>query len=497
MMPDDEQNISPYQDPDRLKEIVNTFEWLVVAFILAFSFRAFVMEPFRIPTGSMADTLKGDHYRLRCIQCGYRYNYDFDSTFTGMSRQTRCPSCGYYQAITSADRPVNGDRILVLKCIYQLFEPRRWDVIVFKNPTEPRINYIKRLIACPGETVEIIDGDIYINGKISRKPPGVQKELWMPVYDNDYQPARPEISRFNGRSWKQPFRLTGSAWQLRKNIPTVFSLDSPADETHTMVYDTNAGNDFKATCAYDEVVFYPHRPNCSDLMVRFNVTITSAKGRIGIGLTKYGTLYTAAVDFSGRMILTRTRLDGVPEQLTCRQVDSPKLDKPIPMQFANVDRQLIFEFGDKKLTYDLGMQPDSTELERAGIPPEVTIFGSGQIIVSHTAVFRDIYYLIQQVRNGSVCRAAHGQPFTLNADELFVLGDNTANSGDSRYWLDEGIGNNGISYRSGVVPRDYLMGKAVFVYWPAGFRPHRNFISIVPNIGEITSIYGSSGKTLL
>ena len=86
----------------------------------------------------------------------------------------------------------NGDRILVLKCIYQFIEPKRWDVIVFKNPPEPAINYIKRLIGLPGEKVQIIDGDIYIDDKIARKPAKIQKELWMPVYNNDYQPVRHE-----------------------------------------------------------------------------------------------------------------------------------------------------------------------------------------------------------------------------------------------------------------------------------------------------------------
>ena len=50
---------------DRAAEVANTFEWLITAFILAFVFRAFVMEAFRIPTGSMADTLKGgDYYNI-------------------------------------------------------------------------------------------------------------------------------------------------------------------------------------------------------------------------------------------------------------------------------------------------------------------------------------------------------------------------------------------------------------------------------------------------
>ena len=105
--------------------------------------------------------------------------------------------------------PSSGDRILVLKCIYQFEEPKQWDVVVFKNPLDPTENYIKRLVGRPGETVEIIDGDVYINGQISRKPAKVQEELWMPVYDNDYQPARQDEPTFNGHKWQQPFRNVG------------------------------------------------------------------------------------------------------------------------------------------------------------------------------------------------------------------------------------------------------------------------------------------------
>ena len=68
-------NKSEHKKKDRVEEIANTFEWLITAFILAFVFRAFVMEAFRIPTGSMADTLKGAHFSLRCQQCGYKYDH--------------------------------------------------------------------------------------------------------------------------------------------------------------------------------------------------------------------------------------------------------------------------------------------------------------------------------------------------------------------------------------------------------------------------------------
>ena len=174
------------QNKNRVEEVANTLEWLITAFILAFVFRAFVMEAFRIPTGSMADTLMGAHFRLRCLQCGYEYEYGFMPEWYRLSKdsvpirqvrllKTRCPSCGYIDDSENLHIVSNGDRILVLKCIYQFVEPKRWDVVVFKNPLDPRVNYIKRMIAKPGETVEIIDGDIYIDGKIARKPPMFRK----------------------------------------------------------------------------------------------------------------------------------------------------------------------------------------------------------------------------------------------------------------------------------------------------------------------------------
>ena len=100
---------------DRAMEIANTFEWLITAFILAFVFRAFVMEAFRIPTGSMADTLKGAHFRLACPQCGHKYEYGFVPGDYGLGEDTvpandvpvpitRCPSCGRYPSQTICRR---------------------------------------------------------------------------------------------------------------------------------------------------------------------------------------------------------------------------------------------------------------------------------------------------------------------------------------------------------------------------------------------------------
>jgi signal peptidase I len=480
--------------------IANTFDWLITAFVLAFVFRAFVMEAFRIPTGSMADTLKGAHFRLCCPQCGYRYDYNFADQSPGYDSTAvpSCPSCRYLLPAQFLKTPVsNGDRILVLKCIYQFREPSRWDVIVFKNPREPRVNYIKRLIGKPYETVEIIDGDICIDGKIARKPAKVQEELWMPVYDNDYQPVRPEQRRFNGHYWQQPFRnLPGSQWNLNAAGPTIFALDSTDGKRHSIYYDSDWGSDFTATYAYDDNPTNANQPYCSDLMARFYVTSTQPEGSIGIGLSKYGVRYSGWVNLSGSMFIARvdsTDPDAEPAQLAFKEIAAPDLDRPMLVRFANVDHQLIFQLGREQLTYDLGREPADAGTIREDVQPQVTIFGSGRAAISHIAIFRDIYYTIGSGA-GKLAHAAQGNPFTLGADEFFVLGDNSPASYDSRFWFGDGIGNNNRSYRPGIVPRDYLVGKAVFVYWPSGFRPMRSFpFALVPNVGQMRFIYGGSG----
>ncbi len=496
------------QKKDRATEVANTFEWLITAFILAFVFRAFVMEAFRIPTGSMADTLKGAHFRLCCPQCGYKYDYGFVPEKYGLPPDSipqmslrrvasRCPSCGYYQP-TGGTMPIaNGDRILVLKCLYQFFEPKRWDIIVFKNPTEPSINYIKRLVGLPGETIEIIDGDVYINGEISQKPAKVQKQLWMPVYDNDYQPVRPQEGLFNGHSWQQPFKnVKGSKWVLDdKEKPTLFYLDSPDDQIDSFFYDTSLGNDFRVTYAYDDVRGYSDMAYCSDLMMRFYVNSAKAQGRVGITLSKYKTNYSALVDFTGEIAITKT-LEGEETILISKSIDAIAAKKPVLVEFRNVDHRLIFHFGEEELTYDLGVGPDAAGRRETDIQPEVKAFGCGKLTLSHIAIFRDIHYTSEKYANSNeIGRATQGHPFTLDEDEFFVLGDNSPNSEDGRWWNSTGVANNGPPYKPGTVPRDYLVGKALFVYWPDGFKLSGwDPWGIIPNVGQMRFIYGGSYK---
>src|SRR5688500_5036565 len=161
-----------------------TVESIVIAFVLAFLFRTFEAEAFVIPTGSMAPTLMGRHKDVECPKCGYRYQVSASEEESDDPQVAptpcvagMCPMCKYVLPMVpqlpnvperlegrdiDRQRSYNGDRILVNKYIYAFSEPERWDVVVFKFPGDAKVNYIKRLVGLPGETLRVYQGDLFV-----------------------------------------------------------------------------------------------------------------------------------------------------------------------------------------------------------------------------------------------------------------------------------------------------------------------------------------------
>src|SRR3954452_10233647 len=98
---------APAKQPEG--SVKETIESILIAFILAFIFRAFVVEAFVIPTGSMGPTLMGAHVRLDCPDCGYRFTSNFSASTRnnsgddtdiptyfnfGRDQTYLCPNCG-------------------------------------------------------------------------------------------------------------------------------------------------------------------------------------------------------------------------------------------------------------------------------------------------------------------------------------------------------------------------------------------------------------------
>ncbi|MEZ5691769.1 MAG: signal peptidase I [Rickettsiales bacterium] len=108
---------------------------IVFAVLLALVVRSFLFEPFHIPSGSMkSNLLVGDYLFVSKYSYGYsRYSFPL-----GL--------------------PLFSGRVMASK-------PKRGDVVVFRYPPHPRIDYIKRVIGLPGDMVQVKEGYVYINGK--------------------------------------------------------------------------------------------------------------------------------------------------------------------------------------------------------------------------------------------------------------------------------------------------------------------------------------------
>lgn len=74
-----------------------------------------------------------------------------------------------------------GDRVLVNKFIYDFTQPKRGQVVVFKNPENPNADpLIKRIVGLPGDTIRLRDGKLYVNG-VPQKEPYVNKAVPDPI----------------------------------------------------------------------------------------------------------------------------------------------------------------------------------------------------------------------------------------------------------------------------------------------------------------------------
>lgn len=210
--------------------IKETLSSLIIAFMLAFLFRGFVIEGFQIPTGSMAPTLMGKHVRFQGEQSGYdwetgpwTYNRNTQQPVREqVDLRVQDPMAGFEIQDTNR-RLAAGDRVFVLKYLPLLHHPERWDVVVFKNPGQ-HINYIKRLVGLPGEQIAIVDGDVfareYVEGQtaatgwdaweqddwqVQRKPERVQRAMLQDVFDSSYAPM-------DNIEFRSPFTGEGSGW---------------------------------------------------------------------------------------------------------------------------------------------------------------------------------------------------------------------------------------------------------------------------------------------
>jgi len=517
--------------------VKETIESILVAFILAFVFRAFVVEAFVIPTGSMATTLLGAHTRFHCPDCGYEFDVNYTdprsqnnpdsddlpipATAGQISWPIYCPNCGFQMPPAQTDNPpvFYGDRLLVLKYLYLLQKPRRWDVVVFKAPTQMTVNYIKRLIGTPGESIMILDGDVYVrepgtsNFVVQTKSKKVQDALWRLVYDNDYHPQASVLGKdVAGHldrvdSWVQPWKIVdGTGWNLDDPASHGRSfLFKGGKQTSTLRYTDGANPNAQGTWDYlvydQQPVRHEKEYPVSDLDLRLTYQRTGGDGNCQLAMTKRDHRFVAQITPTDVSLYHECRgartLIGSPMKLTG--------SRPIRVELSNADYQVTLRINDEiaAQTTPADYAPDIDSLirefdeGRKAPAPTVEISAADQqCVVSHLSLWRDIFYYndLGSDPNSKVLRADPvrfpNNVAVLGPDEYFVMGDNSRMSYDARCW-NKGVDlpAEDLHVEAGRVPGRFLLGKAFYVYWPAGYLAYPSLPAFVPNFGSMRFIH--------
>lgn len=502
---------TPVEPPPRRSlvawsKVRENLEAVLVAIVLALIIRHFSLEAFEIPTGSMAPGLYGVHLDSECPNCGTEsavsiavdqhsgavtekfdpgYHYvgtcsqcggpvedrldgpngdphcercgdEYPQSDAGSLKEraklaefdTTCHLCGFdYREVYTPSDPLAGHKILVNKFIYKIREPRRWEVIVFKFNRQR--NYIKRLIGLPGEQIQVVGGDIHIDGSIERKPIWAQDALWYPVHDSALrerlEPAEP--------AWRMD-----TGWSRDGETPEArFDLADGAEAR--LVYDRTIYH----RCQYNDSGG-PRRSESEararDLRLLANLEIANGDGEVALavknGKQNFEAWLPAGPDATGRPATFRYWETHPDERVVLAEIPAGglALHEVHAVDFYLADRQLVLRV-DGTVRMELPLPDRVIEQyrnEESTVRVHARAAEGGRLSgrVTRLQVFRDLHYTST---GDSLFRNAVEEPFQLGPDEFFAMGDNSSRSQDSRVW--------------GKVDRENLLGRAFCIFWPA------------------------------
>ena len=568
------------------REILEAFG---IALILAFLFKAFFIELYCIPTGSMASTLMGRHKDVNCEMCGFPFQFSASQESNDGQERPRardelpnviggtCPQCQYTMYVDADNlagethMSYSGDRIFVNRCLFSYREPSRWHVTVFRYPAKPQVNYIKRLIGLENETLMLRNGQVFVqkegNGQfeIQRKPLRALLAMLRPVDDNDY--VLPEIHELGWKTrwygdehWQRSgdyksFTGTGSgeepAWLKFRYITAStqdwFSLiqgklpEGGKTGTPQLITDTLDYNTY--------ILQYPSVPRrdvlqvdtpqhgemqlcrrsrdgiglnwVGDLSMRCTMNAERAKGNVVLRLVKGGTRFQCTLDLeAGNAVFS---IPDVPEFEPFSVKVPMGVVRNHDVMFCNVDEEMRLIIDGKEIDtqgrgrYDFlcedegegplsrDRSPTALDLEPAAIGLENT-----SLEVKNLKIMRNMYYIscdghsvdtqcdllnspfrfnysfdyeedVKTILSTSAFWTDFGKTrrtvFTLDKDQFLMCGDNSAQSKDSRLWTSDGIPHS--------VDRQYLIGEALFVFWPHGLRIPGTRIALIPNVQKM------------
>lgn len=420
--------------------------FLRIAIFLFISFlfiRTIVIEPVGVPTGSMSPLFLGNHRQVYCSRCDYPVVV---GEVPGEKRRPfgnpYCENCNKRaDLVNSIDLP--GDRLLVDKFVYHLRKPKRWEAAVFKCPVDDTQAYVKRVVGLPNDLIQIIDGDIFVNGEIQRKDWVYQQQMLLPVFDSEAEPA--------DLGWAKRFLWNGQSSTEKEWANSVLSLKSPNEKSHLkyLHYDQENERTIALTdlTAYNGGVGVGRIESVHDFVLTFeiekinlnNTGIFQCRISDGNEIVELEIQTTKPIKISSQYSKLETTTD----------ITLP-VNQKTKITFGFVDRRVVFFINnDDTKIFTLDIPTDhTTHNQRLGIesPFEFSV-EKGHFQIEKLKLFRDVHYR----QNGL---NAVDVPYQLKDHEYFMLGDNSANSKDSRVW------------KIPVVKEWEFIGKPLFIHQP-------------------------------
>ena len=498
--------------------------------------REFVAEGFMISTGSMAPTLLGYHRRPECRSCGTAYpvgaahelglNQGADdlAAVSGAipADGVRCPNCGLAEPDVRRWPVSEGDQLLVHKAAFAFRQPRRWEVVVFRNPRDSAQSYVKRVGGLPSEVISIRRGDLYADGRLCGKPLAVQQAMAIPVSVAASEPTdtawqtrwTPDtaVLRRGGDFLFPP----ADAWQSvryqhrrreggrhRTSVPLTSVPDVDAvGVTDGRVWTDYAGSETRLTAngvlsdvdlaglaagsrdaqflnavrslqelsrltpVTDDYAYNREDADRTQFVVRdlmWSGTVRmDASSALRVRLLYGRQPFEAVLDReAGQCLLVTVGPGGETQTLAKASISDGVLDGPCDVVFSNFDRRLVLAIDGQPLTPPLTFGWTPLCEGRSSSPVQFSARG-GRVDVGNVRLSRDVYLTPKR-----------SEPVRLLSDEFFVLGDNSPVSVDSRVWSDP------------AVPESALLGKPFVVHLPSRRRGGDNGGTRVPDWGRM------------
>ncbi len=541
---------------DSLRELLETIVFVVV---LVLVLKSFIAEAFVIPTGSMAETLFGYQKQINCPSCKHRFPVNCSSEVEQMPgagvmsvSTATCPNCLLNikllkpneesfpgEAAVVDPGPSTGDRVLVAKYLYDLpgKGPERLDVVVFKypgnsNPNEfsarfpasgPQrnhvpMNYIKRLIGLPGETIAIQAGKLYrlppntLPPPISNPRDNADLWMWEFMHENEARDSFIDADKFEIIRKKPSSVLSMrrivyddqhrandlpnlKRWQaLKPNwnevSPSVYVSSTESEKTtswlrynHILRNNDSRRQLITDVMGYNTTYHDTHRPGygdnwVSDLTLEGQFDIRKQEGQLTMELSKGVDRFRAVWNLeSGSCTLQRITKDKT--EVLAENASAPLGKGSHHIRFANVDCRLIVWI-DGRLLFNDGVdyKPSKVHgptLENDLEPASIGTSGT-TLAVSGLKIHRDTYYTArinpstpdvsvqdwtEPIANRPGMPVPDSWKGLLNPPikTLYVQPGHYLCLGDNSPQSSDG--------RSwGLVPNNLMMGRAVLIYWP-------------------------------